>query len=128
MKDASQSPRLIRLRDVAACVAVLLAGLTMAWAIWTDGKPMAVNLMILGFGAAGALIVTAYSVGAIIDRIGRRFPVLVRPRHSMAMFIVATPLLAAGLAWLWMSRETLMGSLGQGAQQLLERLASLPVG
>lgn len=126
MADKRKSPRVMRIRDFAAGASVLMAGFSMTYAIWTQGSSTAVNLMILCFGAAGVMIIIAYTFGAIFDRLARLCPSFFKPRQAGTWTFALIPLLAAGVWFVWSERSTILPGLARAAQQMLEKIADLP--
>src|SRR5690606_3907016 len=111
MDNRTRPPRVVRLRDLAAASAVLLTGLSIIHAVWTQGSQDAINLMILAFGFAGVLIIVSYTFGAVFDRIARYCPSFFRPRQPGTWIIALVPFIAAGICFIWSDRTLVFARL-----------------
>lgn len=125
MDNRTRSPRIVRLRDLAAGSAVLISGLSLINAVWTQGSQDAVNLMILAFGFAGVLIIVSYTFGAVFDRIARYCPNIFRPRQSGTWVIALVPFIAAAICFIWSDRTAVMARLTHAIRIMLDRLTEL---
>lgn len=119
MRAKRTPPRTIRSRDLAAMAAVTVAGAGLIYTALQRGAPPSGNLAIGGFVVATILLIVGFGGGMIIDRIGERYPFLVKARGGALSFLVIVPLLTGILLYAWWERDHLGERLRESGQIIL---------
>jgi len=100
-------PVTMRGRDIAAILAVLISGVAMIYTSLEQGKGMSANLTVVAFLVSAGLLFIGYGGGAIVDRLGRRYPSTTKERHSPVVFILLLALIAGGAWFGWQRRDAI---------------------
>lgn len=88
-----------RCRDLTAAGVVLMIGAAMIHTLLTKGAGNSVTMALQAFALGIVVLIASYGVGAIVDRVGRRFPSLVKPRNSRGLLVFCLLVATAALGY-----------------------------
>jgi len=112
----------VRVRDLAAILATIIAGSGLIYTAYMRGAAPSGNLAVAAFIAAAVLLFFGYGGGMLMDRLGARHPILIRRYNHPLLFIVLCVALTFALLWGWDRREQLLAGLENTGVRMLHQI------
>ena len=121
IKQDKPTPQ-VRFRDVSAVCSVLMIGGALIFTILENGAPPSGNLSVAALIIGTTMLVIGYGGGVILDKLGKKYPVLVRSHNRPLVLIAVVVIMAVGLFFVWNNRANVADKLKDSARSVLTQV------